>query len=159
MANGHGGPRTPNSPAPVSGPGSLSKRTDSGPADQKQPVRVPTGGAYGDATALRQDQQGAALAASPGGDQSASPGLLAGLSLPTGPAFGAPSQRPGVPVTDGAASGPGAGPEALGIPAQQDQDMQLLQQYLPVFEHLANQPHSSAAARNMVRSIKAYQGT
>lgn len=150
MANGHGGARTPSSPAPVSGPGALSKRTDGGPG---QPVRVPTGGQYGDATQLRQAQQGAPLAQTAGGDQS-SPGLLAGLSIPTGPAFGAPSMQPDTPVTDGAASGPGAGPEALGLPVQQDQDMQALVRYLPVLEHMANIPGASAAARNAVRVIK-----
>jgi hypothetical protein len=157
VANGHGGSRTPSSPAPVSGPGSLSKRTDGGPASAHQPIRVPTGGAYGDASALQATQQGAPMAASGGGDQVA-PGLLAGMSIPTGPGLGAPSQQPGTPVTDGAASGPGAGPEALGLPVQQDQDMQALIAYLPVFEHLANQPGSSAAARNMVRQLKSYVG-
>lgn len=156
MANGHGGSRTPSSPAPVSGPGALSKRTDGGPG-AKQPMRVPTGGAYGDATQLAQAQAGAPMAASPGGDQPAH-SLLAGLSIPSGPAFGAPTQQPDVPVTDGAASGPGAGPEALGLPVQQDQDMQALTKYLPVLEHMANQPGASAAARNMVRAIKAQVG-
>lgn len=152
MADGHGGQRTPSSPAPVSGPGSLSKRTDGGPGG-KQPVRVPTGGAYGDATQLQQTQQGAPMAASSGGGGPA-PGLLAGLALPTGPGLAAPTQQPGVPVTDGAASGPGAGPGALGLPVQQDQDMKALVAYLPVLEHMANQPGASASARNMVRQIK-----
>lgn len=158
MANGHGGQRTPSSPAPVSGPGALSKRTDGGPG-AKQPVRVPTGGAYGDASTLRADQQGAPMGASPGGDQAVPAGLLAGLSIPTGPGLGAPTQQPGTPVTDGAAAGPGAGPEALGLPAQQDQDMQALSAYLPVLEHMANIPGASASARNMVRVIKSYQGS
>lgn len=157
MANGHGGPRTPNSPAPVSGPGALSKRTDGGPG-AKQPLRVPTGGAYGDATQLQQTEQGAPMGASGGGDAPA-PGLLAGMSIPSGPGLGAPSQMPGVPVTDGAASGPGAGPEALGIPSQQDADMQFLQNYLVVLEHMANQVDASSSARNAVRAIKGYQGT
>lgn len=152
MANGHGGQRTPSSPAPVSGPGSLSRRTDSGPG-AKQPIRVPTGGAYGDATQLQQAQQGAPMGASAGGGSPA-PGLLAGMALPTGPGLGAPSQQPGTPVTDGAASGPGAGPEALGLPVQQDQDMKALLTYLPVLEHMANVPGASAAARNAVRQIK-----
>lgn len=158
MADGRGGYRQPSSPAPVSGPGALSKRTDGPQGGGSQPVRVPTGGAYGDATQLRQAEQGAPMGASGGGDTPA-PGLLAGLSIPTGPAFGAPSQQAGVPVTDGAASGPGAGPEALGIPTQQDDDLRGLLAYLPVFEHMANIPGSSAAARNMVRQLKSYQGT
>lgn len=157
MANGHGGQRTPDSPAPVSGPGSLSRRTDGGPG-AKQPMRVPTGGAYGDATAMTQTQQGAPMAASAGGDAPA-PGLLAGMALPTGPGLAAPSQQPGTPVTDGAASGPGAGPEALGVHVQADQDMQALLRYLPVLEHMANVPGASAAGRNAVRSIKSYQGS
>jgi|SRR5690242_12184460 len=155
MANGQGGYRQPSSPAPVSGPGSLSKRTDGPMGGGKQPVRVPTGGAYGDATALRQDQQGAPLAASPGGDAAApQPGLLAGLSLPPGIGLSEGTARPDEPVTAGAASGPGPGPEALGLPNQQDQDMQALVAYLPVFEHMANQPGASAGMRQLVRSIK-----
>lgn len=153
MANGHGGQRTPSSPAPVSGPGSLSKRTDGSAANPKQPVRVPTGGAYGDATQLQQTQQGAPMAASPGGGDQAS-GLLAGMAVPSGPGLAAPTQQPGTPVTDGAASGAGAGPEALGLPVQQDQDMKALVAYLPVLEHMANQPGASASARNMVRYVK-----
>lgn len=154
MANGHGGQRTPSSPAPVSGPGALSRRTDGGPG---QPVRTPTGGGYGDATQLRQAEQGAPMGASAGGDAPA-PGLLAGLSIPAGPGFGEPSQQPDVPVTAGAASGPGPGLEALGLPAQQDADMQVLQAYLPILEHMADQPGAPAAARNYVRSIKATMG-
>lgn len=158
MANGHGGSRTPSSPAPVSGPGALSRRTDGGPSDSKQPIRVPTGGAYGDATQLQQAEQGAPMGAAAGGDQGVPAGLLAGLSIPTGPGFGEASQQPGVPVTDGAAGGLGAGPEALGLPVQQDRDMQALLAYLPVLEHMANQPGASAASRNYVRQIKSYQG-
>jgi hypothetical protein len=36
--------------------------------------------------------------------------------------------------------------------------MQALQAYLPVLEHMANQPGASAAARNMVRAIKGQVG-
>ena len=153
MANGHGGQRTPSSPAPVSGPGALSKRTDGGPGGH-QPILVPTGGQYGDATQLRQAEQGAPMAQSAGGDQSVPPGLLAGLSLPPGVSFSEGTTRPDEPVTAGAASGPGPGPEALGLPNQEDQDMQALGAYLPVFEHMANQPGASSGMRQLVRAIK-----
>lgn len=158
MANGHGGQRTPSSPAPVSGPGSLSQRTDGGPGNSRQPIQVPTGGAYGDATQLRQTEQGAPMGASAGGD-AAPMGLLAGLQVPSGPGLGAGTQQPDVPVTDGAASGAGAGPEALGIPNQEDADMAALAAYLPVLEAKGNQPGASAALRNAIRTIKGYQGT
>jgi hypothetical protein len=39
MANGHGGPRTPANPAPVSGPGALSKRTDGAQPKMQSPQR------------------------------------------------------------------------------------------------------------------------
>lgn len=146
-----GGDRQPANPAPVSGPGALSRRTDGGPGNPKQPIKVPTGGDYGDATQMMKLQQAAPLAASPGGD-SASP--LAGLGLPEMTPFGAPTEQPDTPVTDGGPLGPGAGPEALGITPPADDDMQRLLQYLPVFEHMAEQPGSSKAARNLVRELK-----
>ena len=145
-----GGYRQPANPAPVSGPGALSQRTDGGPG--KQPVRVPSGGAYGDRQQLQQLQQAAPVAASPGGDVGApqpAQDLTAGLG-----GFGEPSQQPDTPVTAGAASGDGPGPEALGLPNQQDEDLRRLIVYLPVFEHMANQPGSSKAARNLVRQLK-----
>ncbi|MEV4228136.1 hypothetical protein AB0J81_13750 [Streptomyces bobili] len=143
-----GGYRQPGNPAPVSGPGALSKRTDGGPG---QPVRTPSGGAYGERQALEQMQQGAPLAASPGGDVGAPQGVdisadVIGLDAPT--------QMPDVPVTAGAPSGEGPGLEALGLPNAPDQDLVRLVGYLPVFEHMANQPGSSKAARNLVRQLK-----
>jgi hypothetical protein len=141
-----GGYQRPSSPAPVSGPGSLSKRTDGG-----QPVRVPTGGQYGDASQLQQLQQAAPLAASGGGD---APGLLAGLTLPEGVPGDHPSQQPDTPVTAGAALGAGPGLEALGLSQQQDGDLSQLVQYLPVLEFMANQPGASRASRNLVRTLK-----
>jgi len=153
-----GGPRTPNNPAPVSGPGALSQRTD-GNAASKQPLRTPTGMPYGEGGALTQLQKGAPLAASPGGAALAP----AGAAGPAGPPqnatpFGAPSQQPGTPVTAGAAAGPGPGPEALGIPNAPSADMKALLAYLPVLEFMANQPGASSASRNMVRSLKSRQG-
>ncbi|MFG3718212.1 hypothetical protein ACGF8D_10485 [Streptomyces massasporeus] len=68
--------------------------------------------------------------------------------------FDAPSQDPDTPVTAGAAMGDGPGLEALGLPNQPDEDLRRLVMYLPVFEHMANQPGSSRAARNFVRQLK-----
>jgi hypothetical protein len=144
-----GGYRQPGNPAPVSGPGALSKRTDGGPG--KQPVRVPSGGAYGERQELEQMQQAAPVSASPGGDVGAPQmaDITAGLV-----GFDAPTQMPDEPVTAGAAMGDGPGLEALGLPNQPDEDMRRLVMYLPVFEHMANQPGSSKAARNLVRQLK-----
>jgi hypothetical protein len=143
-----GGYRQPGNPAPVSGPGALSKRTDGGPG---QPVRAPSGGAYGDRQALEQMQQAAPLSASPGGDVGAPQMADVGADVV---GFDQPTQQPDVPVTAGADLGEGPGAEALGLPNQPDEDLRRLIAYLPVFEHMANQPGSSKAARNLVRQLK-----
>jgi hypothetical protein len=61
-----GGYRQPNNPAPVSGPGMLSQRTDGGAIDgMTQPVQSYTGGKYGNNKAMREQQQGADMFAAP----------------------------------------------------------------------------------------------
>jgi len=94
-----GGKRTPANPAPVSGPGSLSRRTDG------QPVRSFPANFQGQRKALEDQQQAAPLAA--GG----TPGVR-----PTGGAppvaannvFG-PSERPQESGLQGAIGAPGQG--------------------------------------------------
>lgn len=116
MANNHGGPRTPDQPAPVSGPGKMARRTDGGPA---QKLRAVTGLPYGENSELNTQQAAAPLAQSMTSG-AAAPAPATGPSLADRVAaltpFGAPTQRPNEPVTAGAALGPGPGPEALGLP-------------------------------------------
>ena len=87
-----GGYRKPTRPAAVSAPQS-GQRTDGGPGD-KQPIRTPTGGAYGEAQAAEDQQRGAPMAAGgpsapgPGGPPAGGPGA----GPPSG-AFG-PTQMP-----------------------------------------------------------------
>lgn len=102
-----GGYQQPTDPAPVSGPGALSQRTDGGPADTQAPMVAP-GGDYGDRTAMLDLQGSAPMEAAP---SSPNPVQVTG--------FGEPTQRPNEPVTSGIASGPGPGPEALGGSAPQ----------------------------------------
>ncbi|MGK5530851.1 hypothetical protein [Streptomyces sp. URMC 129] len=151
-SGGRGGYRQPERGAPVSGPGPLSQRTD-GPQGG-QPVRVPTGGGYGEGQELRQLQQGAPLGATEGGEAAAA-GVPIDLSGLTG--FGEPTGSPDVPVTAGAALGAGPGTEALGLSQQPDEDMRTLIGYLPALEHMANRG-GSKAARNLVRYIKGRAG-
>ena len=118
MANGHGGQRTPAKPAPVSGPGKYSKRTDGGPA---QVMSAAPDQAYGAQTAQMNQQRIAPMggaapmpnAATPasGGDQA--PQMPAYHGKP----FDRPSERPGEPTTTGVDIGPGAGADALSLPA------------------------------------------
>lgn len=99
---GRGGYRAPANPAPVSGPGALSQRTDG-----RQPVVVPTGGAYGAATDLRAQQQSAPV------PQQGPPQMPQGG--PVGPpmdpqALADPfrgTERPNEPGTAGVPIGPG----------------------------------------------------
>jgi len=61
-----GGYRQPSNPAPVSGPGALSQRTDGGATEgMTQPVQDYTGGTYGNNKSMRQQQEGADLYAAP----------------------------------------------------------------------------------------------
>lgn len=97
-----GGYRKPGNPAPVSGPGKLSRRTDGGPGS-KQAMQQMTGGKYGENKALMEQQQGATLAGSP----TPNPRVSAPTQqAPVTPLF-APTTRPEEPVTAGMPFGPG----------------------------------------------------
>ncbi len=82
----HGGYRRPSNPAPVSGPGALSQRTDGG-----VPQMDVSGLPYGENGALNDVQGAAPMGRPPTGPPPMSP--------PT--PLGAPSQRPSEPVTAG----------------------------------------------------------
>lgn len=118
----HGGYRRPSNPAPVSGPGKFSRRTDG------QPIMDAPGGDYGDRQDLHQLQQGAPLASSGGASQAP-----AGIDLSGVVPLSAPSAQPDVPVTAGADAGAGPGMDALGIPDAKKADAQYLAKYLPAF--------------------------
>lgn len=138
----HGGYRAPAQPAAVSGPGSLSQRTDGGPA---QGAKVLPDAQYGEAQQFAQDQAGAPMAAAP------SPQAPGGLSVTRErPAFGADSLSPDEPVTNGAAVGPGAGTEALGFDQRMASSTARIQAYLPLLVNLANDPSATPEARAFV---------
>jgi hypothetical protein len=100
---GKGGYQPPRHPAPVSGPGALSRRTD-------QPVANLTDAQYGEASTFRAQQQGAPLSATP---QTAAQPSAAEQLAQRFVGLDQPSTHPGEPVTAGAPSGPGPGPEVL----------------------------------------------
>lgn len=88
----------PKKPAAVSGPGTLSRRTDGGPGSGTQPIRVPTGGDYGERQASTAQQQAAPLAA--GGAPTGGGGVPPIASPSPDGVFG-PTERPNVPLTQG----------------------------------------------------------
>ena len=98
-----GGYRRPNNPAPVSGPGALSQRTDGGATEGfTQGQATYTGLPYGQNKMINQQQSEAPMAAA------AMPPILS---------LDEPSMRPNEPVTSGINMGAGAGTEAMrGMP-------------------------------------------
>lgn len=87
-----GGYRKPNNPAPVSGPGALSRRTDGGPTQGAMEMPASQ---YGERKQLQELQTSAKMAGNTTPQRK-----VTGLFEPT--------QRPQEPVTAGAPVGPGA---------------------------------------------------
>lgn len=139
-----GGYQQPTNPAPVSGPGRLSQRTDG------QPMQQLPDADYGEQATFRSDQRAAPMATDPGG-AGVAPADLSGV-VP----FGAPSQRPNEPVTSGAPAGAGPGMEALGLDSEEnDPGVQQLRAMLPSLELMANMPQAGRAFRQFVRRVRA----
>jgi hypothetical protein len=133
----------PNNPAPVSGPGALSQRTDGGPAD-KQPIRDVPGGAYGEGKEMQEIQAGADMYAQPAPPM---PGNL----------FGA-SDRPDEPITSGVAMGPGAGPSPRDVEDPYDSDMVFISQYLPALRKASESPNATNTFKSVVRYLETFGG-
>lgn len=151
-----GGYRPPSNPAPVSGPGALSRRTDGGPASNKQPIQKLPDAGYGEQAEFRGIQQGAAMRNVPApvvGAPSAPPGGAAAAGIP----LDAPSARPGEPVTTGADAGLGIGMKELGIaePDVEQQDIAYLLRQLPVLQFMVDSnPGASTSTRALVRFLR-----
>lgn len=143
-----GGYQKPSNPAPVSGPGAQSKRTDGGPA---QALRELPDAQYGEAATFRADQQGAPLAQTPSAARSPRParGGGAGSNLPS---LGAPTGRPNEPVTAGLGGPPGEDPLRAQMTAE---DLDRLKRYLPALIEMAQRPDATASFRNYVRLLRA----
>lgn len=132
---------------PVSGPGQFSQRTDKAVSAANN--TLPNAG-YGE-NADYQDLKSSVPMANSGQIASSFSSLFGNPSQNV-VGLNADSTMPDVPVTDGAAAGPGQGPEALS--STQNQSNDYLASYLPALEFIANQPGSSDAARNLVRMVK-----
>lgn len=136
--------------AEVSGPGKFSERTDKAVAGANS--ALPDAG-YGEQKAYQEQKSGAPMASGGGMDFAS----LFGDPSSRVVGLGEPSAQSGVPVTEGAALGEGAGMEALNLTDQKQADLESIVPYLPVLEFMANQPGASWAMRNTVRKAKALQ--
>ena len=143
---GKGGYQAPANPAPTSGPGALSQRTDGGPADT-QAAQYVSGLPYGEGQALMQMQGAAPMAAAP----------QMPASAPIVP-LNAPTQRPDEPVTAGADAGPGPGMDSLGLGARDaaasDAFRSTLVSYMPALMRIAANPNTSPETRNVIRQLR-----
>ena len=113
--NQHGGYRKPANPAPVSGPGAASRRTDGQPSvdNPKQAARYISGMPQGEAAEVNAVAGAAPLAAAAG-----MPGVPQVVPLT------APTQRPDEPVTAGAPFG--EGPNGVPLPPRSGDPVALL---------------------------------
>ena len=109
--DGRGGYRAPSNPAPVSGPGALSQRTDGGPT---QPARYISGLPYGQGGETYSNQVAAPMAGNTMGSSAMSGEGLVQMEMPT--ELMAASTRPNEPIENGINIGPGAGSEAMNLP-------------------------------------------
>lgn len=163
MAERQGGMRRPQNPAPVSGPGQLSQRTDGGP---QQVLSDVSGLAYGENQGMEDLQSAAPMSASGQATARASRRGGAGRSTQRAAGMGgtplmSPTQRPDEPITAGAPFGPGAGPMAS---QQEDMrqmgisDAQSIIESLPALEQAANSEFGTDSFRQFVQYIKSVTG-
>lgn len=151
-----GGYRAPRNPAPAAGPGSLSRRTDGGPASKKQPLQRLSDADYGEQTEFRGIQQGAPLR------QVQAPGAVAPSAAPGGPPpagipLDAPSMRPNEPVTMGADAGAGVNMAGIGVsePNIAAEDIAHLLRQLPVLQFIVDSnPNAHTSTRALVRFLR-----
>lgn len=137
-----------------SGPGAFSQRTDKAVSNANS---VLPNANYGENKDYQEMKSGAPMAQ--GGSQAAPMNLqdmFGGMGQETIP-LNAESAMPGVPVTDGAASGAGAGTEAIGG-TEWTANVDELKAAMFAMEWMANRPNSSDSARNLVRVTKAKLG-
>ena len=145
-------------PAMISGPGAMSQRTDGGPASKQAQRYISNMPNYGDGQELADLQASAPMAATPSakGPSATAVNQAASAPMQNAPAqtltpLNAPTQRPNEPVTTGLSSGPGAGPNILGLPqgvmAQQGQSAK------QIVQTLASRPDASPELQKLATAL------
>lgn len=115
-----GGYQKPSNPAPVSGPGAMSQRTDGGPT---QSAKYMSGLPYGQGQAQMQQQTSAPMAGNPVASAQVNAGSAEQApQMPPTIGMFEPTQRPDEPITAGMDFGPGPDSSVLGMPNLPKQD-------------------------------------
>ena len=133
-----GGYRKPGTPAPVSGPGAFSKRTDG---------RVAEGFAYGMNKQINEQAASAPLAKV--AQTVARPMNVQPTMQPVTP-LTAPTMNPDESVMAGINMGAGPGSEALMLPSNADNAAEFnksIASYYPVLSYVASRPNTSPETR------------
>lgn len=149
MANGHGGDRVPANPAPVSGPGAMSRRTDG------QGARYMSGGQYGEGQELMDLQTSAPMSKAPAQPrmrQARSAGQAVQEGARPTPLF-APTERPDEPITAGAPFGPGPGPTPR-VDRPPAAKSAIVAKYLPYLEEATRWPDTPDSFKALVRYLQ-----
>lgn len=133
---GKGGYQAPANPAPVSGPGRLSQRTDGG-AGAMQGAKYMAGLPYGEGQEFQDVQSMAPMEAAPRTPSASSVGASPSdlREMPQVTPLTAPTQRPNEPVTAGIDMGPGAGSDVLPMNVKAENPLSLASSLQPLLQH------------------------
>jgi hypothetical protein len=141
-----GGYRKPGTPAPVSGPGALSRRTDG---------RVAEGYAYGMNKQINEQAAGAPMAKAPQPRPTSASKMMSASPLPAVTPITAETMDVNDPITNGVPVGPGAN-SIPGMPSgpTEDPDINMIRDYYPMLEFWASQPGTSQATKDYVQYLR-----
>jgi hypothetical protein len=141
-----GGYRKPGKPAPVSGPGALSRRTDG---------RVAEGFAYGMNKQINEQAASAPMAKAPQPRPASASKMMSASPLPPVIPITAETMDLNDPITNGVPVGPGAN-SIPGLPSgpTEDPDINMIRDYYPMLEFWASQPGTSQATKDYVQYLR-----
>ena len=152
MAEQQGGYRRPSNPAPVSGPGRMSRRTDG------QGAMYISGGEYGEGQEMMDLQTSAPMSREDRQPQTprprrGNPAMGMDSRAQVTPLF-APSEAPDEPITAGAPFGPGPGPASALQMSRPVNNLEVVAKYLPVLRQVATYDGAPDRFRALVRYIQ-----
>lgn len=141
-----GGYRKPGTPAPVSGPGALSRRTDG---------RVAEGYAYGMNKQINEQAASAPMAKASQPRPASASKMMSASPLPAITPITAETMDPNDPITNGVPVGPGANSiPGMSSGPTQDPDINMIRDYYPMLEFWASQPGTSQATKDYVQYLR-----